>query len=129
MRTRIHDNYEVQYCTNHILIYGADTTTPRPQDAGKYRSRMEEKGYEWAAVLDLLKYFDTLNNDSLVREPRKTIKDEGVMKLIKKFPRVGVVIGTRRELSPLLANIYINEFDMEYAGRGVPKIRHGDDMV
>ena len=32
-------------------------------------------------------------------------------------------------LSPLLANIYLNEFDHEYEGRGVPVVRYADDIV
>ena len=99
-----------------------------------------EAGYEWAVVLDLSKYFDTLNHDRLIRELRKTVKDEAMMKLIKKFLKSGVmengvVIETTEgspqggNLSPLLANIYLNEFDMEYARRGVPEIRYADDIV
>ena len=99
-----------------------------------------EQGYEWAVVLDLSKYFDTLNHDRLIRELRKTIKDEELVKLIKKYLRAGVmengvVIETIQgspqggNLSPLLANIYLNEFDMEYAERGVPEIRYADDIV
>ena len=93
-----------------------------------------EAGYEWAVVLDLSKYFE------LIRELRKTVKDEAMMKLIKKFLKAGVmengvVIETTEgspqggNLSPLLANIYLNEFDMEYARRGVPEIRYADDIV
>ena len=32
-------------------------------------------------------------------------------------------------MSPLLANVYLNEFDWEYARRGVPVIRYADDIV
>ena len=32
-------------------------------------------------------------------------------------------------LSPLLANIYLNEFDQEFSNRGVPCIRYADDIV
>ena len=32
-------------------------------------------------------------------------------------------------LSPLLANIYLNEFDREFLKRGVPCIRYADDIV
>ena len=32
-------------------------------------------------------------------------------------------------LSPLLANVYLNEFDWEYERRGVPVIRYADDIV
>jgi group II intron reverse transcriptase/maturase len=63
-----------------------------------------------------------------------------MMKLIKKFLKAGVmengvVIETTEgspqggNLSPLLANIFLNEFDMEYARRGVPEIRYADDIV
>lgn len=99
-----------------------------------------EEGYCWAVVLDLSKYFDTLNHDRLIRELRKTIKDEAVMKLIKQFLKAGVmenevVVETDQgspqggNLSPLLANIYLNEFDQEYVRRGVPEIRYADDIV
>ncbi len=32
-------------------------------------------------------------------------------------------------LSPLLANIYLDKFDQEIGGRGVPVIRYADDIV
>ena len=32
-------------------------------------------------------------------------------------------------VSPLLANIYLNEFDQEFQRRGVPCIRYADDIV
>ena len=99
-----------------------------------------EQGYEWAIVLDLSKYFDTLNHDRLIRELRKMVKDETVIKLIKKFLKAGVmedgvVVETTEgspqggPLSPLLSLVYLNEFDWEYARRGVPELRYADDIV
>ena len=47
----------------------------------------------------------------------------------------GVVIETEEgvpqggNLSPLLANVYLNEFDQEFLKRGVPCIRYADDIV
>ena len=35
----------------------------------------------------------------------------------------------KRQLSPLLANVYLNEFDWEFHRRGVPCIRYADDIV
>ena len=35
----------------------------------------------------------------------------------------------KRQLSPLLANVYLNEFDQEFLKRGVPCIRYADDIV
>ena len=97
-----------------------------------------DEGYEWAVQLDLSKYFDTLNHEKLLNLLRETIKDERVIQLIKKFLKSGVMengvkIATTEgspqggSLSPLLANVYLNEFDCEYERRGVPVIRYADD--
>ena len=99
-----------------------------------------DEGYEWAVQFDLSKYFDTLNHEKLLNLLRETIKDERVIQLIKKFLKSGVMengvkIATTEgspqggPLSPLLANVYLNEFDWEYERRGVPVIRYADDIV
>ena len=99
-----------------------------------------EDGYEWAVLLDLSKYFDTLNHEKLLNLLRKEIDDERVIQLVKRFLKSGVmengvVMATEEgspqggPLSPLLANIYLNEFDWEYEKRGVPVIRYADDIV
>jgi group II intron reverse transcriptase/maturase len=94
-----------------------------------------EDGYEWAVLLDLSKYFDTLNHEKLLNLLREEIKDERVIQLVKRFLKSGVmengvVMATEEgspqggPLSPLLANIYLKEFDHEYEGRGVPVVRY-----
>ena len=99
-----------------------------------------EEGYEWAVLLDLSKYFDTLNHEKLLNLLRREIDDERVIQLIKRFLKSGVmengVVMPTEEgspqggpLSPLLANVYLNEFDHEYEKRGVPVIRYADDIV
>ena len=99
-----------------------------------------DEGYEWAVLLDLSKYFDTLNHEKLLNLLRREIDDERVIQLIKRFLKSGVmengvVMATEEgspqggPLSPLLANVYLNEFDHEYEGRGVPVIRYADDIV
>ena len=99
-----------------------------------------EQGYTFAVVLDLSKYFDTLNHEILINLLRKDVKDERIVQLIKRYLKSGVmengvVIGTEEgspqggNISPLLANIYLNEFDQEFLKRGVPCIRYADDIV
>ena len=99
-----------------------------------------DEGYEWAVLLDLSKYFDTLNHEKLLNLLRREIDDERVIQLIKRFLKSGVmengVVMPTEEgspqggpLSPMLANVYLNEFDHEYEKRGVPVIRYADDIV
>ena len=99
-----------------------------------------EQGYRYAVQLDLSKYFDTLNHAMLINILRRTIKDERVIQLIKRYLKSGVLengmcVKTEEgspqggPLSPLLANIYLNEFDQEFERRGVKVIRYADDIV
>ena len=108
-----------------------------------------EQGYTRAVVLDLSKYFDTLNHTILLNLLRKQVKDERVIQMVKRYLKSGVMengVVTETEegspqggnLSPLLANVYLNEFDWEFHlnefdwefhRRGVPCIRYADDIV
>jgi len=110
------------------------------KDAIRKVKEYAEQGYTYAVVLDLSKYFDTLNHNILLNLLRKNIKDERVIQLIKRYLKSGVmengvVLPTEEgspqggNLSPLLANIYLNEFDQEFLKRGVPCIRYADDIV
>lgn len=110
------------------------------KDAVTKVKKYAEEGYVFAVVLDLSKYFDTLNHELLLNLLRRNIKDERVIQLIKRYLKSGVmengvVMPTEEgspqggNLSPLLANIYLNEFDWEFAKRGVPCIRYADDIV
>ena len=110
------------------------------KDAVQRIEEYAEHGYTKAVVLDLSKYFDTLNHELLVNILRRDVKDERVIQMIKRYLRSGVmengVVDKTEEgspqggnLSPLLANVYLNEFDQEFNKRGVPCIRYADDIV
>ena len=110
------------------------------KDAVQRIKEYAEQGYTRAVVLDLSKYFDTLNHEILVNILRRDVKDERVIQMIKRYLRSGVmengvVVETEEgspqggNLSPLLANVYLNEFDQEFNRRGVPCIRYADDIV
>ena len=99
-----------------------------------------EQGYTSAVLVDLSKYFDTLNHELLMNLLRRNIHDKRVIELIKRYLKAGVMengllVKTTEgspqggPLSPLLANIYLNEYDWEMASRGVPVIRYADDIV
>lgn len=99
-----------------------------------------DEGYKFAVCLDLSKYFDTLCHELLMNMLRQDIKDKRLIDLIKKYLKSGVmengiVIRTDEgspqggNLSPLLANIYLDQFDKEFEGRGVRVIRYADDII
>ena len=110
------------------------------KDAIQKIKEYAEKGYTRAVVLDLSKYFDTIDHVKLLNLLRQNVKDERVIQMIKRYLKSGVmedgvVVRTTEgspqggNLSPLLANIYLNEFDQEFKRRGVPCIRYADDIV
>ena len=89
-----------------------------------------EQGYTHVVALDLSKYFDTLNHEILLNILRRSVKDERVIQWVKRYLKSGVmengvVMETEEgspqggNISPLLANVYLNEFDQEYEKRGV----------
>ena len=84
------------------------------KDAVQKIKEYAEQGYTRAVVLDLSKYFDTLNHELLVNILRRDVKDERVIQMIKRYLRSGVmengvVVKTEEgspqggNLSPLLA--------------------------
>ena len=98
------------------------------------------EGYTWAVDIDLSKYFDTLNHDMLMNALRRSIHDETLLITIKRFLKSGVmtdglVQDTERgspqggNLSPLLANIYLNRFDELLEERGHRFCRYADDIM
>lgn len=98
-----------------------------------------QEGYVYAAQIDLSKYFDTLNHDRLLNVLRRTVHDKRLIALIKKFLKSGVMEnGVCRPteegspqggpLSPILSNIYLDDFDKEMERRGVKFVRYADDI-
>ena len=110
------------------------------QQAVRQVKRYAEQGYRYTVSVDLSKYFDTLNHELLMDLLHRQIQDMRVLGLIKKYLKSGVLengIVCKTEkgspqggpLSPLLANIYLNEFDWEMCRRGVRMVRYADDIV
>ena len=50
-----------------------------------------DEGYTQAVVLDLSKYFDTINHEKLLNLVRRSVMDERVVQLIKRFLKSGVM--------------------------------------
>ena len=87
-------------------------------------------GNDWIVDIDLEKFFDTVNHDKLMTIIGRTIKDGDVISIIRKYLVSGIMIDDEYEdsivgtpqggnLSPLLANIMLNELDKEMEKRGL----------
>ena len=112
----------------------------KAQDAVGKSKQYYEEGYKVVVDIDLSKYFDTINHDLLMGYVRQEVQDRQVLELIKKYLKSGVMVNGVKEatekgspqggpLSPLLSNIYLNEFDKEMEVRGHRHIRYADDIA
>jgi RNA-directed DNA polymerase len=98
------------------------------------------EGYHYVVDLDLAQYFDTVDHSKLIQILGNTIHDGRVISLIHKFLNAGIMIkGVKTTndfgvpqggpLSPLLANIMLNELDKELESRNHRFVRYADDIV
>lgn len=97
-----------------------------------------EQGYRYVVDIDMKAYFDTVNHDKLMYLIEKKVKDKQVLCLIRRYLMSGIMEnglihpsneGTPQggNLSPLLSNIYLNEFDRFLESRGHKFVRYADD--
>ena len=98
------------------------------------------QGYRIAVDMDLSKFFDRVNHDVLMHRVAGKIRDKRILRLIGKYLRAGVVIKGRLQksregvpqggpLSPLLANILLDDLDKELEKRGHTFVPYADDFV
>ena len=109
------------------------------EDAVKKSLQYLNGGYEWAVDLDLEKFFDSVCREKLLQILIRSIHDKRVLKLIDAYINSDVIDNGRRihtnaglpqggPLSPLLANIMLNELDNELTRRSEIFVRYADDM-
>ena len=107
-------------------------------DALRAGSVFVAEGYDTVVDLDLEKFFDRVNHDILMSRLARRIDDKDLLRLIRRFLQAGMMwegICVRREegtpqggpLSPLLANLLLDELDKELENRGHRFCRYADD--
>lgn len=98
------------------------------------------KNHRWILDGDIKGFFDNVDHELLVSFVAEEISDSKVLNLITKWLKAGVMIEGKGEetrigtpqggvISPLLANIYLHEFDKYMTERGHNLIRYADDFV
>lgn len=97
-----------------------------------------QSGKKWVVDVDLEQFFDRVNHDVLMGKLVKRIGDRRVLRLIRRYLNVGILangVETKRHegtpqggpLSPLLANVLLDEVDKELEKRGHAFVRYADD--
>ena len=100
--------------------------------------RYVQAGYRTVVDVDLEKFFDRVNHDILMDRLAKRIADKPVLRLIRRYLQAGILAhGVHSEriegtpqggpLSPLLANVLLDEVDRELERRGHQFVRYADD--
>lgn len=102
--------------------------------------RAKRAGYEYVVDLDIQSYFDTISHEILMRKVKERIADGRILDLIEGWLKAGIMEDDQFHdtekgspqggvISPLLANIYLDEFDWEMRRAGYPVVRFADDAV
>lgn len=97
-------------------------------------------GRRVAVDLDLSRFFDRVDHDVLMSRLARKIRDKRVLRLIGRYLRAGVQVEGRLQstkegvpqggpLSPLLANVVLDDLDKELESRGHRFARYADDFV
>jgi len=95
-------------------------------------------GYRWVVDMDLEAFFDRVNHDRLMNRLQRHIPDRALLRLINTYLKAGVRIGAHTApttqgvpqggpLSPVLANVVLDELDWELERRGHRFARYADD--
>jgi len=98
------------------------------------------EGYKYAVDADLSKFFDRVNHDILMARVSRHIRDKRVLRLIGLYLRAGIQdehgtvpstegVPQGGPLSPLLANIVLDDLDRELEKRGHRFARYADDFI
>ncbi len=98
-----------------------------------------QQGYRFVVDMDLSKFFDRVQHDVLMSRVAHRVSDKRLLRVIGRFLRAGVMVnglvqssheGTMQggPLSPLLANILLDDLDKELEKRGLRFARYADDF-
>ena len=97
------------------------------------------EGYTWVVDVDLDRFFDRVQHDVLMARVARKVSDPRTLRLIRRYLNAGIMVsgimqpssvGTPQggPLSPLLANIMLDDLDQELEIRGHRFVRYADDI-
>ncbi len=110
------------------------------KDALREVDQYLKAGHFWVVDADLQSYFDTIPHEPLLAKVGRRIADGQVLELVERFLKQDIMEDLKRwtpiagspqgaVISPLLANVYLHELDVEMREAGLVMVRYADDAV
>ena len=124
----------------HPSSYGYRPRRSAQHAVAKADAFSRKYGLDHVADMDLSKCFDTLDHNLILRSVNRRVSDGKVLKLINLMLKSGILEGSDYHpteqgspqggvISPLLMNIYLDDFDQYMKSRGVRIVRYADDIL
>jgi len=99
-----------------------------------------EKGYTWVVDADIDAYFDSIDQNLLFEKVKNIVKDPDIFKLIEMWVKAEVWDGEAINkltkgipqgsvISPILANLFLDQLDEELLSQGFKLVRYADDFI
>jgi len=121
----------------HPQSYGFRPGRSAHQAVREIRAQTRD-GYRWVVDTDIEAFFDRVNHDRLIARLKDPVPDRALLRLIRAYLKAGVCIGEELQptsvgvpqggpLSPVLANVVLDELDWELDRRGHRFARYADD--
>lgn len=96
-------------------------------------------GLDWVVDVDLERFFDRVQHDALMARVARKVADKRLLRLTRRYVEAGVMVNGVKQastegtpqgspLSPLLANIMLDDLDRELERRGHRFVRYADDI-
>lgn len=110
------------------------------KDALREVERVRRQGHTWVVDADIQGYFDNIDHTRLMARIHTRIKDGKLLALLQHYLEQAICEGLQHwqpikgtpqgaVISPLLANLYLHELDVNMRERGVNMVRYADDFV
>lgn len=99
-----------------------------------------QRGYDWVLDADLFQYFDNVQHQRLLAEVKERLNHPLVLSLVEAWLNAGVLtkqglvlpekgLPQGAVISPILANVYLDDFDEFMAASSLKLVRYADDFL